>query len=106
MNTFLSRLGLLFAALLPAVAQGQTYTNLYSFSQANGSPASNFDGAVPNGGLVLSANVLYGTTKSGGTNGAGGIFSVHADGTHFTNLHSFAAITNSTNADGAEPYDT
>jgi uncharacterized repeat protein (TIGR03803 family) len=106
MNTFLSRLGLLFAALLPAVAQGQTYTNLYSFSRATGSPASNFDGSMPYCGLVLSANVFYGTTFGGGTNGAGGIFAVHTDGTHFSNLHSFLAITNGTNADGAQPYDT
>ncbi len=106
MKTFLSRLGLLFAALMPAVAQGQTYTNLYSFSQTAGSPATNSDGAIPNGGLVLSGNAFYGTTFGGGTNGTGGVFSVHTDGTHFTNLHSFLALTNTTNGDGAEPYVT
>src|ERR1043165_8845146 len=38
---------------------GSGYTNLYNFPNTN-------DGASPFGGLLLSANALYGTTHSGG----------------------------------------
>lgn len=106
MKSFLSRLGLVLAALIPAIAEAQTYTNLYSFSQATGSPATNSDGATPFCSLVLSGNIFYGTTLDGGTNGQGVVFAVHTDGTQFTNLHSFSALTNDTNADGAMPYNT
>ena len=106
MKSFLSRLGLVLAALIPAIAEAQTYTNLYSFSQATGSPATNSDGATPFCSLVLSGNIFYGTTLAGGTNGQGVVFAVHTDGTQFTNLHSFSALTNDTNADGATPYNT
>src|SRR3984957_5014291 len=106
MKIFLSRLGLLLAALTPVIAQAQTYTNLYGFSQATGSPATNGDGATPFCSLVLSGNIFYGTTLAGGTNGQGVVFAVHTDGTQFTNLHSFSALTDDTNADGATPYNT
>ena len=45
--------------------------------------------ALPQSGLVLSGNVLYGTAKEGGSFGLGAVFAVHTDGTGFTNLHSF-----------------
>ena len=106
MKIFLSRLGLVLAALTPVFAEAQTYTNLYGFSQATGSPATNSDGATPFCSLVLSGNVFYGTTLGGGSNGQGVVFAVHTDGTQFTNLHSFSALTNETNADGAMPYNT
>ena len=106
MKSFLWRLGLILAALAPAIAQAQTYTNLHGFSQATGSPATNSDGATPFCSLVLSGNVFYGTTLGGGTIGQGAVFAVHTDGTQLTNLHSFAALANGTNADGATPYNT
>src|SRR5579862_1009064 len=70
-------------------AVAQTYREVYSFSVPMGFPPTNADGAVPYSTVILSGNVLYGTTYQGGSNGAGGVFSVHIDGTHFTNLHSF-----------------
>lgn len=46
-------------------------------------------GAFPQSGLVLSSNVLYGTTLTGGASDAGTVFAVNTDGSGFTNLHSF-----------------
>ena len=54
---------------------------LYTFTPAFGS--------VPNGGLVLSGNTLYGTTWYGGSAGDGTVFAVNTDGAGFTNLYSF-----------------
>jgi len=51
--------------------------------------------------------VLYGTTQAGGLLGDGTVFAIKADGTGFTNLHSFTALdtaTDTTNSDGANPY--
>jgi uncharacterized repeat protein (TIGR03803 family) len=65
------------------------------------------DGEGPQAGLILSGNILYGTTIGGGTNGSGGtVFAVHTNGTGFTTLHSFTAISwnrYDTNSDGAWP---
>ena len=88
--------------------QGQTYSNLYAFSVYGGFPPANKDGATPYSVPVLSSNILYGTSWEGGANGEGTIFSVHTDGTGFTNLHTFSALSSyptGTNADGAQPYD-
>jgi uncharacterized repeat protein (TIGR03803 family) len=57
-------------------------------------------------GLVLSGKTLYGTTRDGGTGGAGTVFALNADGTGFTTLHNFTSTPNGTNADGAHPYST
>src|ERR1035441_2393430 len=86
-------------------------TNVYSFSATvtNGLGVyTNRDGASPAANLILSGNTLYGTAEFGGTNGNGTIFSIHPDGTAFTNLYNFSAeATNSlghyTNSDGADP---
>jgi uncharacterized repeat protein (TIGR03803 family) len=58
--------------------------------------------------LVLSGNLLYGTTTTGGSAGYGTVFAVHADGTGFTNTHVFTAgsLNSSgltTNSDGLFP---
>jgi len=91
---------------------GTGYQEIYGFSSYNNPPdyaVTNADGAVPNGGLVLSGNTLYGTARYGGTNGYGTIFAVNTDGTGFTNLHNFTSPAYdqdnnaSTNADGAVP---
>lgn len=101
---------LLIAGLL-MIASGiraQTYSNIYAFTAYSGFPPANPDGAVPYSVPVLSSNVLYGTTWEGGTNGEGTIFAVNTDGTGFTNLHTFSALSTypvGTNADGAQPYD-
>jgi uncharacterized repeat protein (TIGR03803 family) len=49
---------------------GSGYITLHGFS---GNPG---DGAYPEGGLILSANTLYGTAKSGGRSGNGTVFSL------------------------------
>jgi uncharacterized repeat protein (TIGR03803 family) len=81
---------------------GTGFTNLHSFSSLVREttppyPYTNSDGALPQSGLVLSGNVLYGTAKDGGSFGLGAVFAVHTDGTGFTNLHSFNL------SDGANP---
>jgi uncharacterized repeat protein (TIGR03803 family) len=86
---------------------GTGFTNLYSFTAMSAAPDyTNSDGAGPSGSLVLSGGTLYGTAGGGGSAGVGTVFAVHTDGTGFTNLHSFAAISNSYphgNSDGAYP---
>jgi uncharacterized repeat protein (TIGR03803 family) len=97
---------MVLVALLPDFAKAQTYTEVYGFSLYSGSFANN-DGAVPYCSLVLSGNVLYGTTSSGGTNGQGTVFSVQADGQNFKALHTFSALSSGFygyNSDGAQPY--
>ena len=80
----------------------QTFTTLCNF-EATSSTNSNSDGSHPHGALLLSGNTLYGTTWQGGTNGNGVVFAAHTAGTGFTNLHTFSAISKSTNYDGANP---
>jgi uncharacterized repeat protein (TIGR03803 family) len=90
---------------------GSGFTNLYNFS-AIPVPAyqSNFDGANPESSLIICGNILFGTACKGGAGGNGTVFSVHTDGTGFTNLHSFAPPPTSflvdTNTDGEFPYAT
>jgi uncharacterized repeat protein (TIGR01451 family) len=70
-----------------------TETVLHNFA---GSPN---DGANPNGGLIQdSTGSLYGTTVSGGANGAGTIFELSQTGTE-TVLHSFGGFS----SDGGGP---
>lgn len=47
------------------------------------------DGFSPYGGLILSSNVLFGTTHGGGTSADGTVFRVNTDGTGFKTLHNF-----------------
>ena len=63
---------------------------------------NNSDGAIPEAGLILSGNTLYGTTYWGGTNGNGTVFAVNTNGTGFTTLYSFTATDPDyvTNSDG------
>jgi uncharacterized repeat protein (TIGR03803 family) len=78
---------------------GMGFTNLYSFTGGS-------DGANPEAGLILSGNTLYGTAYSGGNSGSGTVFAVETNGTGFTNLHNFTALSASydgTNSDGANP---
>ncbi len=95
--------------LLPAGrVTAQTFTTLYSFTATSTNASgdyTNSDGANPVAGLLLSGNTLYGTAASGGSSGNGTVFAVNTDGTGFTNLHSFTAISGSLNAnsDGASP---
>jgi len=77
---------------------GTGFLNLHNFSGLGS------DGAFPYAGVVLSGDTLYGTAYFGGSSGAGMVYSVTTNGTGFTNLHSFTALNNATNGDGAYPY--
>jgi uncharacterized repeat protein (TIGR03803 family) len=80
---------------------GTDFKNLHSFRGS--------DGGDPVAGLVLSSNVLYGTTQEGGGSvGAGTVFAINTDGTGFATLHTFTRGTsnpsgNYTNANGYVP---
>jgi uncharacterized repeat protein (TIGR03803 family) len=78
------------AIFLAASTEAAVFSDLHIFTGN--------DGFSPTAGLVLSGNILYGTTYWGGTNGAGTVFAVNVDGTGFTNLYNFAG------GDGPQPY--
>lgn len=72
-------------------ANGNGFTNVYSFTGSN-------DGRGPLAGLVLSGNMLYGTTEQGGASRYGTVFAVNTNGSGFTNIYSF-----NSGGDGADP---
>ena len=77
--------------LLPADrVTAQTFTTLHSFTSTDFN-GYNSDGVYPAAGLITnsSGNTLYGMALFGGISNNGTVFSVNADGTGFTNLHSF-----------------
>jgi len=77
-------------------------TDLYNFS-ALSSNYTNSDGAGPIGPLALGADGnLYGVTGIGGANDTGTIFKITPSGA-FTTLHTFSALNDYLNADGASP---
>jgi uncharacterized repeat protein (TIGR03803 family) len=85
---------------------GTGFTNLHSFAATYDFYHTNSDGANPAAGLILSGNTLYGTAEFGGNSGNGTVFADATDGTGFTNLHSFTALSvpyPGTNTDGIEP---
>jgi uncharacterized repeat protein (TIGR03803 family) len=65
-------------------------TNGTGFTVLHHFDADNFNnGAMPWGGLIEDAGVLYGMTYNGGITNRGVVFSIRADGTGYTNLHRF-----------------
>ncbi len=62
---------------------GQNYTVLHNFGSITN------DGTQPNAGLTLSGGVLYGNTTSGGSKGAGTIFSMNTYGSAYNVLYNF-----------------
>ncbi|HZL80152.1 MAG TPA: choice-of-anchor tandem repeat GloVer-containing protein [Candidatus Limnocylindrales bacterium] len=103
-NPFLLPALIVGLALLPAgLVTAQTFTNLHSFT-------GDTDGAYPQS-VILSGNILYGTADGGGSYGSSGfgsgaVFAINADGTGFTNLHTFTTNTGYPtyiNSDGANP---
>jgi uncharacterized repeat protein (TIGR03803 family) len=64
------------------------------------------EGRIPTAGMTIAGNTLYGTTWMGGIPGNGTVFAVNIDGTGFTNLHSFTALSglSGTNSDGGNPF--
>ena len=72
---------------------GTGYINLHEFVGGTN------DGARPHGSLAYSEGVLYGMTRSGGSNDMGVIFSVNTNGSGFTTLYILG-----NGSDGARPY--
>ena len=72
---------------------GASYAVLHHFAGGTA------DGALPSGSLVQVGTTLYGTSQSGGANGAGTVFQIGVDGTGFQLAHSFAGAT----TDGQSP---
>ena len=70
---------------------GTRFTVLHHFQFSS-------DGSSPQGALVVSGDMLYGTTSDGGSLDYGTVFGLSINGGGFTNLHSFGF------ADGASPY--
>ncbi len=89
--------------IFSVVTNGANFNVLYNFSPLDTQTATNADGAIPFGGLVLSNATLYGTSYAGGQNARGTIFSIQTNGSGFTVLHQFAATdpVTGTNSDGA-----
>jgi len=81
-----------------------SFTTLHTFTADTN--VNNSDGAYPIGGLLLSDNILYGTTSGGGIWGNGAVFALDADGADYTNLYSFSAFSPHyfNNSDGSNPY--
>src|SRR5579884_935258 len=79
------------------ITPSATFTILYSFTGGT-------DGAGPDAALIQASDGnLYSTAYHGGANGNGTIFKITTSGT-FTLLHTFSALSNNTNTDGATPY--
>ena len=81
-----------FGTVFKLNLDGTGFTNLHSFTAVFGPLYTNSEGVRPSG-LVLAGNTLYGTAVVGGTNGNGTVFKLNTNGTGFTTLHSFAAIS-------------
>jgi uncharacterized repeat protein (TIGR03803 family) len=94
---------------------GSGFTVLHEFAgstsnNVNSNPV-NAQGNAPHGALIEGSDgLLYGVARFGGPAGAGTIFKIGKDGSGFTVIHSFAAISSAAgativNADGAHPRD-
>jgi uncharacterized repeat protein (TIGR03803 family) len=88
---------------------GTGFTVLHYFSAGKTNAVgllTNSEGATPYTGLILSGTNLYGTACYGGANGYGTVFALSTNGSVFTTLHTFTALTpvTSNNIDGANPY--
>jgi uncharacterized repeat protein (TIGR03803 family) len=93
---------------------GTGFAPIHSFSpvayDSSQGAYTNADGANPSSGLLLVGSTLYGTTQNGGAGGSGTVFAINTDGTGFTTVYSFSALSyNSdvqanTNLEGANPY--
>jgi uncharacterized repeat protein (TIGR03803 family) len=80
MKKLLGILFLAFSSSLFNLCEGQ-YTVLHNFNDTLG--------ANSYASLMLSGGTLYGMTSSGGTRGAGCIFSMDTDGSGYSDLFNF-----------------
>jgi uncharacterized repeat protein (TIGR03803 family) len=81
-------------------------TTLYSFGSVRDTNGVSLDGANPLAAMVQGNDgYFYGTTYSGGTNGAGTVFKITSNGA-LTTLYSFGSVqdTNGDSLDGTEPW--
>jgi uncharacterized repeat protein (TIGR03803 family) len=99
----------LFVGLFGRLA-AQTFNVLHSFTptltdQSNHYylPYTNSDGAVPNAGLLLLGNTLYGAAQAGGLGAVGTVFALNTDGSAFTTLYDFTFDFDLTGV-GSNPY--
>jgi uncharacterized repeat protein (TIGR03803 family) len=87
---------------------GSGFAALTNFPAVDADTGTNNVGANPQGELVLSGGMFYGTTSSGGTNGNGAVFAIATNGSGLQALWNASdGDTNdfgmTTNADGAFP---
>jgi uncharacterized repeat protein (TIGR03803 family) len=69
---------------------GTDYTVLHSFAAFDSyGSMMNAEGALPEAGVTIAGNLLFGTASYGGTNGWGTVFMLKTDGSGFLNLHNF-----------------
>lgn len=91
-----------FGTVFSVNTNGNDFTNLYSFNGAtydtNTETYVPADGANPSGELVLSGNMLYGTTSAGGSSNEGTVFAINTNGGGYAILYSFSG-----GSDGADP---
>jgi uncharacterized repeat protein (TIGR03803 family) len=81
---------------------GGTFVPLHDFPLFAGSAGlygTNSDGGIPEAGLVLSDNIVYGTAFAGGGMGWGTVFAIDTASQVFTLVHTFTGSSN-----GATPY--
>lgn len=84
---------------------GMNFESLYTFS-SYGDNDTNYEGATPEAGLILSGTTLYGTATLGGAFANGSVFAMDALTGTPKPLHSFSTLSvgfPSTNSDGAFP---
>jgi uncharacterized repeat protein (TIGR03803 family) len=87
-----------YGTLFGLSTDGKHLTSLFNFPATSANlPYTNSYGAYPQGGLVISGPVLYGTANSGGSAGWGTLFAINTNGAGFTNFHNFAV------SDGQSP---
>lgn len=83
---------------------GSGFETLHNFTQYSPLSLTNTDGAQPEGGVVFSGGMLYGTALIAGPNANGTVFSLDTNGDNFSALYGFSATdTNGFDTDGADP---
>jgi uncharacterized repeat protein (TIGR03803 family) len=71
-----------FGTVFSIDTNGGNFTVLHTFSGN-----TNSDGELPDGGLILAGDTLYGTTSAGSS--AGSVFSIETNGDAYSVIHSF-----------------